>query len=166
MAFHVRLAVRRGLLKIYGLLPRGLTSRLIKLVHPSVLLAVVGVVFRTDGSFLLLHHSYHKPRWRLPGGLVNRGESLQDAVCREILEEAGCLVEILSFIDAASLAYSYDVAWLLRLVEERPFSPSAEIVDRVWVDFSQRQEWGLTKEQLDFLEKGYELWKKTGSPLP
>ena len=44
---------------------------------------------------LLLEHCYVAPRlWGFPGGMVEPGESLRAAACREALEETGLIVEI------------------------------------------------------------------------
>lgn len=58
--------------------------------------SVAGLVSNDNGEILLIH----SPRrgWEYPGGMVEPGESLQDALIREIKEEAGVDVEINGFI--------------------------------------------------------------------
>ncbi len=61
--------------------------------HPVV---GVGAVVVRDGRALIIKRA-HEPRkgeWSLPGGLLELGESLQDAVRREIKEETGLDVEV------------------------------------------------------------------------
>lgn len=56
----------------------------------------VGAVIVRDGKALIIKRA-HEPRkgeWSLPGGLVELGESLSDAVRREIKEETNLDVEI------------------------------------------------------------------------
>jgi 8-oxo-dGTP pyrophosphatase MutT (NUDIX family) len=46
-------------------------------------------VIVTDGQRLLLGHATGSPRWDIPKGGVEPGESLSQAACRELHEETG-----------------------------------------------------------------------------
>jgi len=61
--------------------------------HPVV--GVGGVVVR-DGKALIIKRAYEprKGEWSLPGGLLELGESLQDAARREIKEETSLDVDV------------------------------------------------------------------------
>lgn len=53
---------------------------------------VVGCVIRNDrGEVLLIRH--HKRGWEIPQGRVEEGESLVDALHREVLEETGVRID-------------------------------------------------------------------------
>ena len=41
-----------------------------------------------------------KGEWSLPGGAVELGETLQAAICREVLEETGLVVEAVDVVEA------------------------------------------------------------------
>ena len=58
--------------------------------------SVAGLVSNDNGEILLIN----SPRrgWEYPGGMVEPGETFQDALIREIKEEAGVDVEITGFI--------------------------------------------------------------------
>ena len=72
-----------------------LADRLRKLVWRAFgprLVGVRGIVVddaRQPPKVLLVHHTYGTPAWHLPGGGVKRRETIEDAIRREVREEAG-----------------------------------------------------------------------------
>ncbi len=65
-----------------------LATRLWRLGRPRYTAGVVGIVFNAAGDVLLVEHVLHpKYPWGLPGGWVDRGDGLEEAVIRELREE-------------------------------------------------------------------------------
>jgi 8-oxo-dGTP diphosphatase len=62
---------------------------------PSVMVAV-GAIIRRDGAVLLVQRGRAPAagKWSVPGGRVEFGEALADAVVREVREETGLSVEV------------------------------------------------------------------------
>ena len=73
--------------------------------YPHLPLVGVGAVVVRDGRVLLVRR-VKPPRlgeWSLPGGLQRLGETVFEAACREVLEEARIKVRPLAIVDVVDL---------------------------------------------------------------
>ena len=77
---------------------------------PSAPLVGVGAVSVEAGRVLLVQRGAEplKGHWSLPGGLVELGEELANAVAREVREETGLVVEPLELIELLDRIYRED----------------------------------------------------------
>ena len=66
-----------------------------------------GVII-TDGSRLLLGHATRSPRWDIPKGLAEPGESLAAAATRELQEETGLVAREAELRSLGTHAYLRD----------------------------------------------------------
>jgi 8-oxo-dGTP diphosphatase len=69
--------------------------------YPTRPLVGAGAVVYRGLKVLLVKRRYppNQGKWALPGGLVELGETIQDAAVREILEETGLNVKIEALLD-------------------------------------------------------------------
>jgi ADP-ribose pyrophosphatase YjhB (NUDIX family) len=96
---------------------------------PLVVACVGAVVHDAAGRLLLVQrgHDPHAGRWTLPGGRVEPGETREQAVVREIREEAGLDVRVGAVVGRVAIpagAVTYDVVDFACT----PVDPSAEPV--------------------------------------
>jgi 8-oxo-dGTP diphosphatase len=70
-------------------------------MHSRPILSVGAVVFRGDDVLLIQRgRPPFMGHWSIPGGKVERGEAMRDAVLREVEEETGVRARVLGLIDA------------------------------------------------------------------
>lgn len=93
-------------------------------------LGIVGIVGLDYLKWLVKH-----PRrgWEFPGGMVEQGESLQEALKREIFEESGIRVEITGFIGISKNIQSdiVNIDFCCRYLSGKP-TASDESTDVGW----------------------------------
>ncbi len=100
--------------------------------------SVAGVVLR-EGKVLLVRHTYGVRRGQLviPGGYVLEGESPEDAVRRELMEETGVSVEPEGVIGIRFNQKDWYVAFRARYVSGTARSDGDENSEAVWIDASE-----------------------------
>lgn len=78
--------------------------RVLWLFHHKFMIGIAGIILDDEQRVLVLKHRYRSPEmmWGLPSGYANRGETLEDALAREVLEETGYTVEIESLLEVRS----------------------------------------------------------------
>jgi 8-oxo-dGTP diphosphatase len=140
--------------------------------YPLAPLVGVGAVVIREGRVLLVQrgHEPMKGCWSLPGGLLELGESLTDAVRREVKEETGLdvvvigLIELLDRIyrDTGRVRYHYVVADYLCQVTGGVLQAASDAAAARWLD---RKEWTTSNPcQLDevavrVIEAGWLRWQ-------
>ena len=112
-------------------------------------------VFDGENRVLLVQHSYG-PGWLLPGGGVERGETIFHSATREIREEAGIVAEedpvLKGFcLNDGQFPGDHIAILLLRKFTQAPWKPTLEISDARFFAFDQLLEGttGGTRRRLD-----------------
>jgi len=134
--------------------------------HPYPDRPVVGVggVVVKDGKALVVKRG-HAPRqgeWSLPGGRVELGETLRDAVRREIKEEAALEVEVGPLLDVferidrhlGRVQYHFVIFDYLCECTGGTLSAGDDAVDVAWVSVGELDAYGVHESAAAVIRKG------------
>jgi ADP-ribose pyrophosphatase YjhB (NUDIX family) len=90
----------RALASIYNRIPVRWQRRILDRANARFLVGVNGIGVDPHGRVVLARHRFGSPQWRLLGGFIERDESFQDALHREIREETGLEIEVGPVLEA------------------------------------------------------------------
>lgn len=135
----------------------------------SPIIAVGAVVL--DGDRLLLVRRAHEPllgHLSLPGGVVELGEPLEEALRREVREETGLDVEPLRVVEVLSsiiyegerVRYHYVIVDFLCVVNGGHLLAASDAGDARWVFWhgvTSPPVYGLTPEVIAVIEKAFRM---------
>jgi 8-oxo-dGTP diphosphatase len=118
----------------------------------------VGAVIWNDRGEIVLIRRGQEPRlgeWSIPGGRLEWGESVRDAIVREVREETGLEVEIAGLIDVVDSVTRDASGEILRHYVLIDFSvqyvsgalrPGSDAAEAHWVAYAALDEYVLWKE--------------------
>ena len=136
--------------------------------HP--LLGVGALIF--DGGRILLAERGRAPligQWSLPGGLVETGESLENAVRREVLEETGLEVKPLGVLEIferimrnadGAAEYHYVLLDYICRVTGGMLAAGDDACQVQWVERRALKDLHITEGTLAVIEKGFRNQRK------
>ena len=125
-------------------------------MNPTHLVSVAALVTNDEGKILLVNSPWRG--WEYPGGLIEPGETFQEALHREIREEAGVEVEITGFVGICKNLERniVNIDFTARYVSGQ-LTPSEESTEVIWVTPEKAMElitFPLTKTRLEQMLSG------------
>lgn len=139
--------------------------------YPVAPIAGVGAVIVRDGpggrkQILLIRRGQEplKGEWSLPGGAVELGETLEQAICREVLEETGLIVEVVDTVkafdrisrdDAGRVRYHYVLIDFLCRVTGGSLACATDASEARWATVDELQ--GLTPLTIEVIHKALQM---------
>ena len=124
-----------------------------------------------NGDSILLVERAGEPLrgfWSLPGGLLETGELLEDAVKREVLEETGLRIEILSRFDIferimrdaeGKAEYHYVLVDYMCEATAGEMRPASDVSRVAWIPYSELHDYKVTSGTLEAIERAYRMHK-------
>jgi mutator protein MutT len=134
--------------------------------YPSRPFLGVGALIFEDGKLLIVERAGEpfKGYWSLPGGIVECGEKLEQGIRREVLEETGLEVELLSIFEIferiipdseGKTEYHYVlIDYLCRPIGGR-LAAATDVSRVAWVTEQNLGDYRLTEGTLSVVERAF-----------
>lgn len=145
-------------------------------LYPKQPLVGIGAVVLINGKILLEKRKNNpgKGKWSIPGGLVDLGESVEQTVVREVMEETRLEVENPQLIDVVDnitldanrrIKYHFVIVdYLVKVKNGEPVA-SSDAEELRWVAFDEVEKYDLTKTFREFFERNKQKLARASSPL-
>lgn len=152
-------AARRVALIAFARMPRSLRLLAVRVIAPSHTVGAL-CLLEHQGRVLMLRQ-HHRRGWTLPGGLVNRGETAEQAVVREVREETGLAIAVdLPFTCLVEPgARRVDVLFHVPVDAEPVVRASGEAVRAAWLT---PEEAGVVDEPTEAVLTAFRRWRREG----
>jgi len=138
----------------------------LKRKYPTQPVVGVGALIVHEAKLLIIKRGVKPARgkWSIPGGAIELGERIRDALIREVKEECGLDVEValerpMDAIDSlimgkdGRLQYHYVLLQFLARLKGGTLKPASDVLDAKWVPLDEVGKYDLTKSFRSFFEK-------------
>jgi mutator protein MutT len=136
----------------------------LKRLYPDQPVVGVGAVVISEGKILLEKRKNEpgKGKWSIPGGLVDLGESPEQAVIREVMEETCLEVDVPRHIDVVSdvsldengkVKYHFVIIEYLVTLKRGELRAASDADALKWVPFSEVEAYDLTRSFRAFFRR-------------
>ena len=132
--------------------------------YPLQPIVGVGAIIKHEGKLLLVKRGVEpeKGKWTIPGGAVELGEEVRDALIREVKEECGLDVEVDRLMDVVDnivigernrLQFHYVILDFLARLKGGTLRPADDVLDARWISLKEVEKYDLTKSFHSFFRK-------------
>jgi len=140
--------------------------------YPNKPVVGVGAII-LDADKILLEKRRNSPgkgKWSIPGGLVDIGETVEEAVIREVKEETGLevhdprLVDVVNYVsldEKGSVLYHYVIIDYLVTSSGGKPKAASDAEDLQWVPLLKVEEYDLTESFRFFFQQNREKLENT-----
>jgi 8-oxo-dGTP diphosphatase len=136
--------------------------------YPSAPVVAVGAVVVHQGRALLVKRGRApaKGAWVIPGGGVELGERVEDAVVREVLEECGiavapgtlaCVVNRIDHDAAGRVRFQYVIVDYFATYLSGEVKAGSDAAEARWAPLGELPDYGLSAESLRLFEEAARL---------
>lgn len=145
--------------------------------YPDRPIVGVGAVVIRDGQVLLVQRAQEplSGKWTLPGGAVELGETLEEAVVRELREETGLEVRVLELVEAFERIardesdrprYHYVLLDYLCVPVSGDLLAGSDVSAAVWARPEEFARYQVSEKARTICEKGLALLRRHASSHP
>ena len=146
----------------------------LKKEYPKHPIVGVGAIIIRNGRILIVKRKSEpgKGKWSVPGGLVELGETVGQAVVREVKEECGLDVEVDSLIDVVDsltkdergdIKYHFVILDFFVKLKGGKLKPGDDAEEVKWVPLKEVEKYDLTKTFREFLKRNMKILEKYDS---
>lgn len=142
--------------------------------YPAFPIPAVGAIILDEEHVLLIQRGQApaKGKWTIPGGVVEPGESPEDALIREIREECHLEITIQSIVqiinrvmrdEQGKIKYHYIILDYLahcqagQSCHEFPAKPGSDVMNALWVPLKNIANYDVTEGLIDVINAAVEL---------
>lgn len=126
-----------------------------------------GIVFNNKNQVLLTKHSQNK-HWSFPKGLIDPGQTPQEAAVREVKEEGGVKAKILGKVGYSKYVYTLNdekifkivTYFLMKYISGDPKDHDWEMEEAGWYELDVALKKLTFHQDKELLKKAVVLWQK------
>jgi len=124
--------IKRAVRNVWRLISPSTRARLVRATQDQFTVSTAVIVINDKNEILLLNHVLRpNSGWGFPGGFVEHGEAIEDAIRREANEETGIELENLQLLEINTFKRHVEILWTANS-KGNPQVQSAEILELGW----------------------------------